>query len=46
MKHEVPKIEGRPSGKNAYWKGRQPSCPGAGQADQCSSPSPEAQDTG
>ena len=43
---EIPKIKGQHSGQNAYWTGRQPSCPGAGQADQRSSSSPEAQDTG
>ena len=46
MKCETPKIEGRHSGKNVYWTGRHPSCPGAGQADQCGSSSSEAQDTG
>ena len=43
---EIPKIKHQPSGKNAYWTGGHPSHPGAGQADQCSSPSSEAQDTG
>ena len=46
MKCKIPKSEGRPSGKNAYWTGGHPSYPGTGQADQCSSPSSEAQDTG
>ena len=46
MKCEIPEIKGWYSGQNVYWTGGHPSHPGAGQADQCGSPSSEAQDTG
>ena len=46
MKCETPEIKGWHTGQNAYWTGRHPSHPGAGQADQHGSPSSEAQDTG
>ena len=46
MKCEIPKIRSRASGKDVYQTSGHPSCPGAGQADQCGSPSSEAQDTG
>ena len=46
MKFQVPKTEGVYSGQNAHRTGRHTPCPGAGQADQCGSPSSEAQDTG
>ena len=41
-----PEVEDSQSCKNAYWTGGHPSYPGTGQADQCGSPSSEAQDTG
>ena len=46
MKCEIPKIKGQPSSKNVHWTSGHPSYPGTGQADQCGSPSSEAQDTG
>ena len=45
MKWEIPKTKSQHSGQNAYRTGRYLSHPGAGQADQCGSPSSEAQDT-
>ena len=44
--HQGPEVENSQSGKNAYWTGGHPPHPGTGQADQCGSPSSEAQDTG
>ena len=46
MKFQVLKTEGVYSGQNAHRTGRHTPHPGGGQADQRSSPSSEAQDTG
>ena len=45
-KHQGPEVENSQSGKNVYWTSGHPLYPGTGQADQCGSPSSEAQDTG